>query len=395
MGSGMTLTNLRQGSEAADAVGLPPGDPEWITVDDGHILEFGVGQPTDGRASVDCTGLLAAPGFVDMHCHGGGGASFSDGIEAGRIAARVHLLNGTTTLMASLVSASPAALLGQIRSLTDLVDDGTVYGIHLEGPWISPAHCGAHDQDVLRPPAPGEIASVLEAGAGRIAMVTLAPELPGGIEAVRQFVQAGVVVAIGHTDASNTVTHAAIDAGATVATHLFNAMPPMLHRDPGPAAALLADGRVTIEVIADLLHLDADILTLALNAAGPGRVALVSDAMAAAGGEDGEYRLGSLAVTVRDGIARLAGTNTLAGSTLTVLDAVRHVVAGAGWPLSAALVSASATPARALGATDRGQLASGARADLVLLDSALALRGVMRAGSWILDPVDSAVLIGR
>ena len=216
-------------------------------------------------------------------------------------------------------------------------------------------------------------------------MVTIAPELDGGLAAIRQLVAAGIVVAIGHTDATWATTRAAIDAGATVATHLFNAMPALQHREPGPVGALLRDPRVTVELIADTVHLHPDVLALALSSAGADRVALVTDAMAAAGEQDGHFRLGSLDVDVVDGIARIAGGGALAGSTLTMDRALRHCVFDAGWTLDDTVRTMSATPARALGLSDRGLLAPGRRADIVMLDDDLCVRGVMLAGEWVVE----------
>ena len=223
------------------------------------------------------------PGFVDLHCHGGGGASFTsaDPDQIARAAA-MHRAHGTTTMYASLVSADYDDLIAQIRALIPFVDDGTLRGIHLEGPWISPSYCGAHDPLTLRDPDPSEVARVLEAGGGRIRMVTLAPELPSALEAIGVIVDHGAIAAIGHTAADGAAARAAVDAGATVATHLFNAMPPLLHRDAGPVGVLLADPRVTCEVIGDGVHLEPEVVALALAAA-HGRGALVTDAMSEPG----------------------------------------------------------------------------------------------------------------
>jgi N-acetylglucosamine-6-phosphate deacetylase len=323
------------------------------------------------------------PGFVDLHCHGGGGASFTsaDPDEIARAAA-MHRARGTTTMHASLVSAAYDDLIDQIRALSPFVDDGTLHGIHLEGPWISPAYCGAHDPLTLRLPDPDEVARVLDAGGGRIRMVTLAPELPGALESIRVIVESGAVAAIGHTAADGEVARAAVDAGATVATHLFNAMPPLLHRDAGPVGVLLADPRVTCEVIGDGVHLEPEVVALALSAA-EGRGALVTDAMSAAGAGDGDYRIGTLDVVVRDGVARLRDGGSLAGSTLLMDSALRRAVRLADRSLEQASRAASLTPARAMGLADRGALAVGQRADVVVLDADLQVMRVLRGGTWV------------
>lgn len=353
----------------------------WLAVSGDRIAEVGVGAaPADAE---DMGGAWVLPGFIDIHCHGGGGASYtSANAEQFALAAESHLRHGTTTTNASLVSASHDDLVAQIRALIPAVDQGIVHGIHLEGPWISRSYCGAHDPDVLRAPDPDEVADILRVGDGRIVMVTLAPELPGALESIRLIRAAGAVAAVGHTAATAADTHAAIDAGATVATHLFNAMPPLLHRAPGPVGALLADPRVSVELICDLVHLSPDVVTVAMSAS-MDRCVFISDAMAAAGIGDGDYRIGDLEVIVKDGQARLASNGSLAGSTLRLDEALRNAVKGAGQSLAAASRALSTTPARVLGLTDRGTLTAGARADLVVLDEGLHVVKVMRAGKWV------------
>jgi len=350
----------------------------WLRVDGDSIVEVGAGSAPPGAVRAD----VLLPGFVDLHCHGGGGASFTsaDPDQIARAAA-THRAHGTTTMHASLVSADYDDLIAQIRALIPFVDDGTLRGIHLEGPWISPSYCGAHDPLTLRHPDPDDVARVLDAGEGRIRMVTLAPELPGALDAVRSIVGAGSIAAIGHTAADGDAARAAVDAGATVATHLFNAMPPLLHRDAGPVGVLLADSRVTCEVIGDGVHLEPDVVALALAAA-HGRGALVTDAMSAAGAGDGDYRIGPLEVVVRDGVARLRGGGSLAGSTLLMDSAVRRAVRLADRSLEQASMAASLAPARAMGLADRGLLAVGQRADVVALDEDLRVMRVLRGGEW-------------
>lgn len=350
----------------------------WLRVDGDLIVEVGAGSAPPGAVRAD----VLLPGFVDLHCHGGGGASFTsaDPDQIARAAA-THRAHGTTTMHASLVSADYDDLIAQIRALIPFVDDGTLRGIHLEGPWISPSYCGAHDPLTLRHPDPDDVARVLDAGEGRIRMVTLAPELPGALDAVRSIVGAGSIAAIGHTAADGDAARAAVDAGATVATHLFNAMPPLLHRDAGPVGVLLADSRVTCEVIGDGVHLEPDVVALALAAA-HGRGALVTDAMSAAGAGDGDYRIGPLEVVVRDGVARLRGGGSLAGSTLLMDSAVRRAVRLADRSLEQASMAASLAPARAMRLADRGLLVVGQRADVVALDEDLRVMRVLRGGEW-------------
>ncbi|MEY3733460.1 MAG: N-acetylglucosamine-6-phosphate deacetylase [Actinomycetota bacterium] len=365
------------GQRVIDADGDRTG--AWLRIDGGVIAEIGAGDAPDGAVK----GAIVLPGFVDLHCHGGGGGSFTSA-EADQIetAIATHLAHGTTTMHASLVSAEYDDLIAQIQALIPFVDSGAVAGIHLEGPWISRSYCGAHDPATLRTPETVDVQRVLDAGAGRISMVTIAPELPGALGAIEMIVERGAIAAVGHTAADGDVTRAAIDSGATVATHVFNAMPPLLHRDIGPVGVLLADPRVTCEVIADGVHLDPDVVALTLAAAS-GRGALVTDAMSAAGAGDGNYRVGSLDVVVRDGVARLRDGDSLAGSTLLMDSAWRRAVGLADRSPSEASAAASLAPARAMGLTDRGRIAVGQRADLVVLDEELQAVRVMRAGEWV------------
>ncbi len=313
-----------------------------------------------------------------MHVHGGGGASFTDGETTRPVA--FHLQHGTTTMLASLVTAAPEELISAVRALARATRQGIVAGIHLEGPWLSVARCGAHDHTQIRPPDPGEIDAVLAAADGTIQMVTLAPELPGSDDAIRRFLDAGAVVAVGHTDATYAQTRHAVASGATVGTHLFNAMPALDHRQPGPALALLQDPRVTLELIADGVHVHPDMVHAVLQWAGADRVALVTDATAAAGCGDGEYRLGSVAVVVTSGVARVRGTSTIAGSTATMDQLFRAVADSAG--LAAAVRCTSATPARALGLDRVGAIRAGYDANLVVLERNLQIGAVMLHGDW-------------
>ena len=353
--------------------------PGWLEISGRQIAGCGAGS-APGVADFEFADSVVVPGFIDMHVHGGGGASFTDahGISA---AAQFHLRHGTTTTLASLVTAAPADLIAGVRALAGATRQGIVAGIHLEGPWLSPSRCGAHDLSLMRDPEPAEIDAVLAAGGDAIRMVTLAPERAGSEWAIRRFLDAGVVVAVGHTDASYEQVLCAVDLGATVGTHLFNAMPPLHHREPGPALALLEDPRVTVELIADGVHLHPAVVRAAIEAAGPERVALVTDAIAAAGCEDGAFQLGTVAIDVTWGVARVHGTSTIAGSTAT-MDALFRAVAGPGSDaaLAAAVQMTSATPARALGLDGVGELRVGYDANLVVLDGDLQVNAVMVRG---------------
>ena len=329
------------------------------------------------------------PGFVDVHCHGGGGFSLANGDpESARGAAAFHASRGTTSLVASLVSSTHGFLLDATRALKPLVADGTLAGVHYEGPYISAAKCGAHRVEALRDPDLSELTELIEAGqldgaGGAVKMVTIAPELDGALEAIEFLDQRGVVPSIGHTNASYEQTAAGIDAGAQAATHLFNAMRAFNHREPGPIPALLDDERIFSEIVADPVHLHPGTMRFAFDTSLPAWTLLVSDAMDAAGLDDGRYMLGRHEVEVVDGVATVAGTDIIAGSTITLLDAFRNAVRLAGQSVQAASQMASATPAELLGLGDVGAIEAGKYADVVVLDDDFNLVSVMRRGVWL------------
>ncbi|GAA2111964.1 N-acetylglucosamine-6-phosphate deacetylase [Microlunatus panaciterrae] len=354
-----------------------------VTVADGRIVDLSEGAP-DAEA---LDGWLV-PGFVDTHVHGGGGADFAttDPAEALR-ALDYHRRHGTTTSFASLVTVDIDTLCDQIETLVPLVRQGEIAGIHLEGPFLSSAKCGAHDPSLLRLPQPHLLDRVLTSGQGHIAMVTIAPELPGALAAIERLSHSGVVAALGHTDGDEQAIAAGIAAGGTVATHLFNAMRSIHHRTPGPVPRLLTDPLTIVELICDGTHLHSDVIAMAIAAAGPDRVALITDAMVAAGMADGHYRLGALNVQVEDGVARLVGADgqpgSIAGSTLTMAGAFAFLVTQVGISIPDAARMAAKTPARAHGLAEVGQISVGNRADFCLVDDHGSLLRVMRRGVWL------------
>jgi len=363
--------------------------PGWIQTEGTQIAAVARGD-RQGQAgnTTDVHGRWILPGFVDMHVHGGGGTSFTEGTaEDARAAAAFHLAHGTTSIVASLVTAPLGELQERAAMLAPLAADGALVGLHLEGPFLSRARCGAQDPRHMLLPDVAAFECLRAAAAGHLRVITIAPELPGARDLITAAASAGVTVAVGHTDATAEVTAAAVDAGATHATHLFNGMRPVHHREPGPVGALLDSEEVSCEVIADGVHLHDTIIRLTAHIAGPGRLVLVTDAMSAAGLRDGRYRLGSRQVSVSGGVARLIDDDgrpgAIAGSTATMAGVVRRAAA-AGLPVPDVADAASTTPARVLGLADRlGALRPGLAANLVVCDDDLAVRAVMRRGRWL------------
>lgn len=360
-------------------------------VPDGRVVVAGerfAERAPEGAPELDLSGHWLVPGFVDLHNHGGGGAAFGSGsAEDALKAVRTHLEHGTTTLVASTVTGELDSLAQRAGLLSELAEQGSIAGIHFEGPFISPCRKGAHSEELLRHPDPAEVRKLVDAARGQARMMTLATELPGGLDSVRLLAEQGVIAAVGHTDATYEQTREAIEAGATVATHLFNAMPPLGHRSPGPVPALLEDERVTVELVNDGTHLHPAALKLAFRHAGADRVAFITDAMDAAGFGDGRYLLGPLEVDVVDGVARLTEGGSIAGSTLTMDRAFRRGVTVDGLPVESVVRAVSTNPARLLGLGDRiGSLEPGKDADAVVLDADFQVKGVLRKGAWVIAP---------
>lgn len=370
-----TLANAR--------LAVPGGIADgWLRIEGERIAAIGSGPaPDDPAGTVDLGGRLLAPGLVDIHIHGGAGASFTEADpERAMAVVESNRAHGVTTLLGGLVTAAPGDTLRQVAALAELCDSGELAGIYLEGPYIALEKCGAHDPELLRAPDTDEFQQILKAGRGHVRMLTLAPELPGALDLVRAAVAEGVVAAVGHTEATYDQTRAAFDAGATVATHIYNQMRPLHHREPGPIAAALNDERVTVELINDGVHVHSGAARLVYDAVGAARLALVTDAMAATGLGDGEYTLGGLRVRVAGGEARLADSGAIASSTIVLPEAVRRAVRDLSVPPADALRAAAATPAAALGLTDAGVLAVGRYADIVVLDDDLIVEAVYHRG---------------
>lgn len=366
----------------------------WVRTAGAMIAEVGVGDRWQAHAAsagriVDAAGAALTPGFIDLHSHGGAGVAYS--AEDTTAALAFHRSHGTTRTLLSLVSAPIDRRAGWLEHIAAAVaDDPLVLGSHLEGPYLATHRCGAHDPAVLVAPDAESVERELVAADGTLAMVTIAPELPGADDAIARFVDAGVVVAIGHTDADYDAARRGFDAGATVLTHAFNAMPPMLHRAPGPVMAAVDAGAV-LELILDGVHVHPSVAAGLFRLA-PGRVALITDAIAAAGCADGTYPLGSLTLEVRDGRATLLGTDTLAGSVLTQDAALRRAVEVLGVDPVDAVRALTAVPAAALERDDLGWLRPGCRADLVLLDDEWSPTLVVGEGTVLHD---RTVLVDR
>jgi N-acetylglucosamine-6-phosphate deacetylase len=347
---------MRLGVEAALLDGrLVPGD---VAIDDGRITKLGIEGAGRG---------IAAPGFVDLQVNGFAGVDFLGADADGFAAAGEALLEtGVTAYLPTLITSEEPDLVAAIGAVPTTARGPRVLGVHLEGPFLSAARLGTHRQAARRDPDPALMERLLAAGAVRL--VTLAPELPGALDLIDLLHARGITVSLGHTDATAAEAHAAFDRGVRTVTHVFNAMRPLQHRDPGVVGAALARPDVIVQAIVDGVHLDPDIVRLLWRAAA-GRLALVTDAIAGAGLGDGKYALGEIEIVVADDVVR-SEDGMLAGSALTMIEAVRNLVS-VDVPVEAALAAASSMPARILGAPDLGRLTVDGPADIVVLDDAL------------------------
>jgi N-acetylglucosamine-6-phosphate deacetylase len=359
----------------------------WVRLEAGRIAEVGTGGPPD-RPDLRLDGGALAPGLVDLQVNGAAGVDLAgsppaDWARAGTWLARGGVTAYVPTFISDTVEALCAALQRADAGWDDALSDSAAVplGVHLEGPFLAAERPGTHPLAVLRDPDPDAIDALVAAGAGRLRYVTLAPERPGGLDAVRRLRAAGVLVAIGHSDADEAGTAAAVEAGATLVTHLYNAQRPLHHRDGGVVGVALTDARLTLGLIADSHHVGATAIRLAFAQAA-GRIALVTDLVAAAGMPPGRHPLGAIeTVTSAEGPARRAD-GTLAGATSTLAAGVANVVA-LGVDPAVALAAASTVPAAVLGDEERGRVAVGRRADLVWFDAEWRVRRVWLGGHAI------------
>ena len=368
-----------------------------VLVEGQKIVAVGRRDDISVPASANCIhkqGLTIVPGFVDIHIHGAAGHDVMEATdEALRAITTAVVARGTTALLATTVSASKAVTCAAVEAIANWITrqkgrsanasaSAEILGIHLEGPFINPARRGAHPAECIAAPSVALFKHYLAAGKGATRVLTLAPELPGAAEVMAEARKAGVVISLGHTDASYPQAMAAIANGARHATHVFNAMRPFTHRETGVVGAVLTSPNVTAELIADGVHVDDAAIRILLATKGAQRMILVSDAIAATGMPDGKYKLGTSEVCVAEGIARTS-EGKLAGSTLTLDRALRHLL-GLGVPPREVLPMLTANPARLLGLQERkGTLQAGADADLLLLDDRFELAGVMARGTWV------------
>ena len=359
-------------------------EPGYVLVTDGRVAEVGRGAPPRRPDLALDTGYLV-PGLIDLQVNGYFGVNLADVEPAGwALVARRLPETGITAFLPTFVTAPVAEMSHALRCASALVADppagARVLGVHMEGPFLAPTRAGAHRREWMVTPTQAAVAGLLAAGAGALRVVTLAPEVEGGLAAVAALASAGVVVSVGHSDATSRQVAAAADAGARMITHLFNAQRPLHHREPGVVGQALTDPRLTSGLIADLTHVAAAACAIAFAAA-PGRICLVTDASAAAGMAPGRYRLGGNLVEVRpgDGQAPRLADGTLAGSVLRMDRAVANAVA-VGVGLAEAVAAASRIPADLLGRPDLGRLNPGAAADLVWLDDDLRAQATWVAG---------------
>lgn len=358
-----------------------------LLIEDGVVAELAsrASRPLPKCRTVDFGDAVLAPGLVDIHIHGGAGHDVMAADHAALPAIERFLAShGVTSYLPTTVTAAIDATLAALNRLADRIESATDHsgarpaGIHLEGPFISHARRGVHPSEHLLAPSPEIFERLWQAARGHIQVITIAPELNGALEVVAGATRRGVCVSIGHSDADYTTARTAVDAGARHATHTFNAMRPMGHRDPGIVGEVLSDPRLSADIIADGVHVHPAVVSLFLRAKGPDGAVLITDATAATGMPEGRYRLGSFEIEVKDG--RCLADGVLAGSVLTLDQAVRNVMAFAGWRLQASIQAATLNPARTAGISDVGLLAPGSRADIVVMSPDGEVRNTIVGG---------------
>jgi len=356
-----------------------------VVVEDGKIVDVGPWNGGFPGRVLDFRDCLVASGFIDLHVHGGGGSDVMDASPQGLDRLSDFLAaGGVTSFLATTYSAPQNDILAVAGTIRNAARKGTegaiVLGLHLEGPYINPERRGAQSAAHIRSPSLEELDEVHGAADGVLRIVTMAPELDGALEAAAWLRSKGVIPSAGHTDATYDEMMAGVEAGFSHVAHLFNGMRPFHHREPGTVGAALDDDRVTVELIADGIHLHPAALRLAAGRKGAGKTALVSDAVAPAGLPDGEHMLGEERVRVEKGRC-LLGSGALAGSTIRLSDAVRNMVELARSPFAEAIEMASTTPAGILGLAERkGRLVPGMDADLTVLDKGFSIRLTMVGG---------------
>jgi len=360
-----------------------------VLVEGSRILEVGsraaVRFSRDEFDVLDRSRHLLAPGFIDVHIHGALGRDVMEGTtEALEAISRFLATHGTTSFLATTMTASPIATLQAVEALGRQVDrplpGARMLGLHLEGPFINPEKRGAHSASHIRPPSTLILEQLLARSGHRVKLITLAPEVEGSLELIRFARSRGVVVSLGHSNATLEETVAAIDLGAANATHLFNAMRGFSHRDPGILGAVLTTPQIWAELIADGVHVSPAAVELGLRCKGAGKILLISDAVSATGMPEGRYRLADSEITLSEGVCRTPD-GTLAGSILTQDQALRNMVRWSRLPVQTVLGMLTGNPARSLGIADRkGALAAGKDADMVLLDQSLGVHTTIVQG---------------